>query len=252
MHNQNTNTPLENFLHEIGNTLFLNETSFYDFYFSHYADISDALKKQIIDNLNSLPEIKFDVYIRYVKDEINKYHCYDPNACIIEKWMTKFNINEDDFPFNLNEEVIRLLSIKKVDYPLEIKEAREISLMQLEFHWYAIYIEVKNILSFIDGLITSNKKDYKDEIWFKVGLLFANGEMEKFITEYKSNCTQIAIKLGNEKGYRPYISESIGTNYKTSKKSIFSNKFKIDKILLYCKENNIVVTPNFSSRLSPE
>ncbi len=90
---------------------------------------------------------------------------------------------------------------------------------------------------------TTIKKDQTGNYWFKVGLLFANGEMDKHISDFKSNSTQIANKLGNS-NFRPFISESIsGTN--TSDKNIFSSKKKMETIISYCKDNSITIMDHF-------
>lgn len=99
---------------------------------------------------------------------------------------------------------------------------------------------------------TSDKKDATSQNWFKIGLLFANGEMEKLLKEYSQNATKIAQHLGNKNGYRPYISESIGINKQTAQKSIFSNKSKMEAIIKHCNENNIPVISSFTNSLPTE
>jgi hypothetical protein len=90
-------------------------------------------------------------------------------------------------------------------------------------------------------------KEKENTLWFKIGLLFANGEMDKLIAKYKdgsmSNSTKIAKELGN-KNYRPYISESTFAQNKNNK-NIFSNTAKIDFIEEYCKKHNITIVDSF-------
>lgn len=92
-------------------------------------------------------------------------------------------------------------------------------------------------------VIIKPNEEFKTELWFKVGLLFATGEMDKLIIEFSSNATQIAKSLKN-KNYRPYISESISkTN--DNDKNIFSKFNKIKKIQNHCIENNIKMIDSF-------
>lgn len=90
---------------------------------------------------------------------------------------------------------------------------------------------------------------YKLTIWFNVGLLFANGEMDKLIIQFKSNANQIAKSLNNP-SYRPYISESISKANKNDK-NIFSNQGKLRKIQAHCKENNISIVEDFLRLIQP-
>jgi hypothetical protein len=94
--------------------------------------------------------------------------------------------------------------------------------------------------------VTIKSKEHRN--WFKVGLLFANGKMDKLVSKHKRNLnmpnfTAIATELGN-KSFRPYISETIGgTN--TNDKNIFSSNFKVAYIIDYCKKHDITVVDSF-------
>lgn len=92
------------------------------------------------------------------------------------------------------------------------------------------------------------KKDYKEEIWFKIGLLFATGEIEILSKKHNRNATQIAVELKN-KSYRPYISESLNNSTQTDK-NIFSKPDKVTKIADHCKENDIKMCEDFLSKLN--
>lgn len=96
--------------------------------------------------------------------------------------------------------------------------------------------------------------NYKDKHWFIVGVAFADGTIHKFATElgWKSDnmystpkFRQIAIKLGNE-NYKNTISESWNRNTNEhNNKNIFSDRYKLDKIIEHCKENNIPIVESF-------
>lgn len=94
--------------------------------------------------------------------------------------------------------------------------------------------------------VNSKKKDYKEENWFVVGLLFATGEMQEALKKHNGNATEVAKLFKNEKGYRPIISDSM-SNSTSRVTNIFSRPDKLTKIYLYCIENNIVMCDEFLS-----
>jgi hypothetical protein len=98
---------------------------------------------------------------------------------------------------------------------------------------------------------TEKNETTENRIWFKVGFLFANGEIDKLITKHAkgtmTNCTSIAKELGNI-NFRPYISESL-YGKTTNDKNIFSSPDKVSFIQEYCESNDITVVESFKSRL---
>lgn len=88
--------------------------------------------------------------------------------------------------------------------------------------------------------------------WFRVGLLFASGEMDELQVKFNGNATKIAKHLykAEYNSYRPYISDSIGNSSK-SDKNIFSNQAKLKKIKDYCDSENILMVENFLKHLKP-
>ena len=97
--------------------------------------------------------------------------------------------------------------------------------------------------------VTDNhSKDATEFLWFKVGLLFANGEMDSLIEESKCenipNFSAISRKLENM-NCRPYISESYHS--KNNGKNIFLSKSKVSYLEKYCKENNIPIVESFKA-----
>ena len=116
-----------------------------------------------------------------------------------------------------------------------------------------LYRKMANKFSFYENESSnsseSNLKDFTEEIWFKVGLLIATGEMETLLKTYKS-ARQVAIHLGIEKN-RSYISDSKyslksnGLQKVERNTNIYSDSNKIAKIHDYCIENKIVMTDGF-------
>jgi hypothetical protein len=94
------------------------------------------------------------------------------------------------------------------------------------------------------------KEENEDKIWFKIGLHFANGDLDRLLHEYKkgtaSNYTAIAKELGN-KNYRPYISESVH-GIKRGNKNIFSIPEKVNYVEEYCEKHGITIVESFYVR----
>lgn len=158
------NTPLDAFLYDLCNVVSLNHTSFYDLYPWYFDDITTTLKKEIVSNLTSLSEAQFGVYINFVKAEIKRAYVYDPDICIIEKWLKKFNLKESDFPFFLNDDIKSFLSNDPVDTNLDIENKKLSRIIQLEFHWYAVFLEVSKMIKFIDDLLKGHEiKVFKND-----------------------------------------------------------------------------------------
>lgn len=104
---------------------------------------------------------------------------------------------------------------------------------------------------------------YKTQLLFKVGLLFAKGEMNKYFTVNSKGKTvmnngftapKIAKELGNE-SYNKYILATIN-NYTPDKengsKNIFNSFDMMSKIITHCEAENITVDTYFRSRLPIE
>nr|WP_315144489.1 hypothetical protein [uncultured Flavobacterium sp.] len=104
---------------------------------------------------------------------------------------------------------------------------------------------------------------YKTQSLFKVGLLFAKGEMNKYFSVNGKNATvmnsgytapKIANELGNE-SLKKWILASIN-NYTPDKengnKNIFNSLDMMTKIISHCEAENIPVDDYFKSRLPIE
>lgn len=91
------------------------------------------------------------------------------------------------------------------------------------------------------------KKNFKDRIWFKVGLKFATGEAQNLYEKYKlekGHFVKIALELGFKKSDRPYFSSSIGNSIRGDK-NIFSTNDKLLKIRDHCLSNKISICEDF-------
>lgn len=116
-------------------------------------------------------------------------------------------------------------------------------------------------LTEMDESLGANKPDekYKNQILFKVGLLFAKGEMDKYfkidrhgriIKKPEYSAPQIAKELNNE-SYNKYILATLNGYPPTNpngNKNIFNSTDMMTKIMRHCEEEKIEVTPYFKSR----
>lgn len=103
---------------------------------------------------------------------------------------------------------------------------------------------------------------YKTQNLFKVGLLFATGEMNKYFTINNLNeivlnnglsPLKIAKKLGNPSFEKIILASK--NNYKEGEnkvKNIFNNLDMMNKIIDHCKAKKIEIDPYFISRLPIE
>lgn len=131
---------------------------------------------------------------------------------------------------------------------------------QVDVILYQLQVEIKYLKEHIKKHTKNTEKDYKDEIWFKFGLLFAKGEMNKYFTINKDNKTVMnneftAPKIAKElkrSNYNKYILATINDYSKDKEngnKNIFNSREKMIKIISYCENENISVDPYFKSRL---
>ncbi len=116
--------------------------------------------------------------------------------------------------------------------------------------------ELRGLLRFFDNEIqnlyfenTTVKKPEEDMAWFKAGLCFAEGKMDKYESNGVMSLDWSAPKIAKELNLpkcEKYFLASLN-NYQSSK-NIFNSINRIEKIIQYCKEKNIVVSESFISR----
>ncbi|WKL43800.1 hypothetical protein [Flavobacterium sp. ZE23DGlu08] len=106
----------------------------------------------------------------------------------------------------------------------------------------------------------SNYEVYKTQNLFKVGLLFAKGELNKYFTVNAKKTTVMnegysAPKIANELGnvsFNKWVLATIN-NYPTDNvngnKNVFNSLEMMTKIIDHCKANNLAIDPYFINRL---
>lgn len=156
MSKKKISNPLKAFIEKLCDVSVLNDTSFNDLYSWHFEDIARDLREEIIFNLSNLSKNKFDIYITYVKNELEKTYIYDPGICIIEKSLKKFELIESDFPFYFDEKVTQLISYDKDNTSLEFEEAKMARSIQLEFYWFAVFLEANKMIAFVNSFFLND------------------------------------------------------------------------------------------------
>jgi hypothetical protein len=134
------------------------------------------------------------------------------------------------------------------------KNQNEITKLFGEKNVYSIANETlqftKNkIIDFSKEEYKKEEKNYKEQGWFKVGVLFASGEMDELLISFNNNATQIAKHKFKDKWkkYRPYISDSIAYDIPGTK-NLFLKRSNLIKINDHCINNDISITPSFSDK----
>ena len=118
------------------------------------------------------------------------------------------------------------------------------------------FIDLINKLIELNTKANSSNKNVKKEVyetlWFKVGLLFATGEIQKLLKKNNSNFTEVARQLGN-KSYRVYITATSYNELEKGKqdKNIYSDQKKMQIIKKYCDDNKIEVCEDFLKKIIP-
>ncbi len=244
-----------------------------------YTDSLIAMLRQIHENYNEIhdylidlkPDTKKEAYNSFLIMLINKlkklkfHENYDDNK--IRYWLEKFSITRriffewHDLIEDYNDLYLILdahINWMEIDPILNTKlsnyDRSDLHEIQRIFEEYIKDHYVKELISFLeDQKFSPNVKDitekYKSTIWFKVGLLFATGEMDKLLKDNNNVPKRVAKSLG-KLNYEKYILAT-NKNYTTTNtdKNIYYSRDKMLKIIKHCKENNLPVIPDFTNRL---
>lgn len=244
--------------------LYLKFDSLKDAPFIFFSSEAVNLLSKIKDNIeNSYVDKTSDSFRKYsfaLKEKLNNLTTQKEFVLTtkIEEWLNYYNYEyktenlsiERILNLDPEEDIYNYLS-----FPINMLQNDEyydrIYSLQNDFLIYckvAVVQDIKNYLS--EKLIESSteKKNIEGLNWFKVGLLFATGEMDILLDKFSNNFTQVAKhKFGDKHtGYRSYISESYSkTNINNL--NIYSDNSKLKRISDYCDENRIVMTENFKN-----
>jgi hypothetical protein len=115
--------------------------------------------------------------------------------------------------------------------------------------------KIQEIENVIEGDVKP-KKDKTLEAWFNVGLLFADGTMDKYYNENKKDfkgnydAAKVAREIKDKRGEKIILATIKNYSYDNSNshKNIFNSLEKMQCILTYCNDNNIEVCQYFMDR----
>jgi hypothetical protein len=216
-------------------------------------------------DLNLLTEF-CNEFVEYCFTKFNDINCSMPYRKPIETKDDEICLADFHFPFYefIQNEVQKEINIKRFD--------------NISFEQIVEFAKTTDFLDEIETIIENQrikiidvtqiaqpiKGDavYKNQNLFKVGLLFANGIMNKYFTVNTKNATvmnveytapKIARELGNE-SYNKYILASINnyTDRENRNKNIFNSSDMMTKISSHCDAENIPIDDYFKSRLNIE
>jgi len=262
------------FIERLNSYQIIRTQSFLTIYDDWFIEVTKDLENEIYEN-TLLPSTDKTAYLEYIKKQVLDEVAYHGDTQFLNTWIEKHELDGLNFPFIENEEVQQLLATH-VNHPgLNYTKKKLCTNMQMDFYCHAAMIEKYKMIAFIDKLLSqkneNNKvpddekkdKEYKNTIWFKVGELFASGEMEKYysinhnnetIIKGEYNALKIAKELGNE-SFNKYILAIInnyGVEKSNGNKNIFNSRDKMLKIISHCKEKSFDVIPYFTERLPSE
>jgi len=204
-----------------------------------------------------LVAVKFAV-IGYENLEYRKYEAEMKMLCL-NSYKTISNVlQSNETLYRLNERIL-LLTTRLTEYSVR-------NINKLPFgEWHKIeceylkslqnYIEKKvslrgleigrQVPQIINGKSEAEKprQDEKNTLWFKVGLLFATGEIKKLLDRHKSY-SAIARALEN-KNYRPYMTATAGALNRGGDKNIYNDGEKVKALRNHCIKHNIQMDGDF-------
>ncbi len=158
-------SPIEAFTNNLTDVSALDDSSFFELYPWHFNQFSIDLKKEILNNLTKLSDDQFKVYLEDIKYNIKETFAYDPIApSIIDYWLKKFDLDENDFPFLFDENVTELTNAVYNKNDLKTAKTKLVRKIQLEFYWYASFLEANKMLEFIDILLIEQNRPDKQII----------------------------------------------------------------------------------------
>ncbi|WP_370214020.1 hypothetical protein [Mesoflavibacter profundi] len=142
---------------EIKNTSFM---QLYDYGITHYRPY---LESEITENLLMLDSDKIEHYLDFVIDKVKKTNYADIPDNFIDKWITKYDVDINDFPKFKNKELNDLLNMCYSGYWREPELQEEILDIQIDFFCYACMLEVKKIEKFIMSKKSNNSNLTKED-----------------------------------------------------------------------------------------
>jgi hypothetical protein len=190
---------------------------------------SQKSQNKVVLNVNRIALIEEVLFGKKIGIEFTNFEPYDlvfySNDLIeIRDYATRIIIDGQDYQY------------KNVQSPNS--HYNDSSKIQCELYAQALWEQMKLLKD-----IPNHRPPKTERNWFKIGLLFANGEMDELIEKHKMNTTAIAREIGMLKS-RPYISDSM-SNFSNGVKNIFANAAQLAFIKDHCEKNDIPIVDTF-------
>lgn len=141
---------LNAFVKEISNEKDIYQSTFiqcYDFGIKAY---TDYLKSEISENILILPTEKINLYLDFIEDKISSTPYFSTNPNIIDKWITKYDLQKLQFPFTESKEVKKLISLSVNFHQLAEEQRILMEDIQIDFYCYASMVEANKITDFLN------------------------------------------------------------------------------------------------------
>ena len=246
-HQEKLDAYLNEYEDNIQQGFFYEEHKLYSGYFSALVSVSKEIKGYNLPNIVSIREDILSNLNFFYKEVYNDIITYDCKAEDLQEITVKDGfilVNQKKLENYIKSVTLILKFISSETSP--VKARNDFNLI------------VNDRLK-AQSIIDINK--YKDFVWFKVGVLFASGEMEKYYNlsdkkelTFKENFTapKVARELGDEKYVKEILASIKNYDLKNSNqsKNIFNSPLKMKVIIEHCQKNKIVVIPYFIHRLT--
>jgi len=233
-----------------------------------YRIFSDKLSRVIayVEDLTVLfkskKESDTDTYISFlqlqipnIEEELQNILDYLKTTLLkerVKQRFFKYSKQLNKLLFEFENELIRLNATRNNElenaFNFELDNNYTIANNELLPNYLEIEKDFRNFIKVGESQLEEKKKGKSEQNWFIIGVKFATGEIQNLLNEGMS-ATQIAKSLGNEEGYRPYITSSIGSEKVKTDKNIFNRKKKdLELILNYCEEKNLIICQDFKDK----
>lgn len=205
--------------------------------------------------LKKLDKKQIEIQAKYIIQRNLKFA--KKYAGLYDKLYNRFNIefvniqsleNKCDFLQELIDKIIEANHDMKYNYNIsDLEEESESELKGLLNFFEA---EMQNLFRMNDDDV---KKSDVDMLWFKAGLCFAKGEMEKYQLNETIHPDWTAPKIAKEMNLpecEKYFLATLNNYVKNSNsnKNIFNSLNRMEKLIKHCQDNKFTVSENFISR----
>jgi hypothetical protein len=149
---------LNAFCKEISNERDIYQSTFIQCYDFGIKNFTEFLKSEITENLLILPSEKINPYLDFVEDKIKKTPYFEVDNNVVDRYISKYNLENFAFPFIENKEVNKLISMSVNFHQLTEEDRTLMEDIQIDFYCYAAMIEANKIIDFLESKKTNASK----------------------------------------------------------------------------------------------